>query len=177
MSNNYYDKTVPVFITSLNALLSMLDKVENYCIDNEVDESAFTQFRLYPNMHGFVKQVQIACDSAKNAIYRIANEDLPVFEDAETTLVELKDRVSKTIKLIETFNRSQLDDAEDSKVAMGAGPGSQVEFGSMDVYVNQFAIPNFYFHMTTVYNILRHNGIDLGKQDFIGAIDAQIISV
>ena len=155
-----------VFTRMLKNLSAILDKAEAHADAKKIEHTVFTHDRLYPNMFTLARQVQIASDSAKGAMARLAGADIPKYEDTEQTFGELKARIAKTIAYIETFKPSQIDGTEEKEIVIKAG-GQEMKFKGMQ-FLLDFAYPNFYFHITTTYNILRHRGVDVGKWDFLG---------
>ncbi len=166
MTISMYAASVPVFKRSLAGLAAILDKAHAHCANHNISESALLQARLFPDMFTFAKQVQVACDFAKSGVARLAGVEPPRFEDNEQTLLELKLRVEKTIACIETFTAAQIDGAETRQIAymMGKFP---IDMPGQ-TYLLGFILPNFFFHYTTAYNLLRHNGLPIGKRDFMG---------
>jgi len=166
MSLSLYDSSVPLLVHALKSLSTILDKAEKHCADRKLDEKALTAFRLYPDMFPFTRQVQIACDTAKGCGARLAGVEVPSHEDVETTFAELRTRIAKTIDFLEGLQAEQIDGGEDRQIRIKAGP-RELEFIARD-YLRTWVYPNFYFHLTTAYNILRHNGVELGKRDYLG---------
>lgn len=161
-----YQASAPRFVNILRNLSAILDKAEAHCTAKKIDPSALTTYRFYPDMFPFTRQVQIACDTAKGAVARLAGVDIPKHEDTEQTFAELKARIAKTIDFIESVSAAKVDGSEEKEIVMQMRSGER-RFKGMQ-YLLGHAYPNFYFHVTTAYNILRHNGIDVGKADFIG---------
>lgn len=161
-----YQASAPRFVNILRNLSAILDKAEAHCTAKKIDPSALTTYRFYPDMFPFTRQVQIACDTAKGAVARLAGVDIPRHEDTEQTFAELKARIAKTIDFIESVSAAKVDGSEEKEIVMQMRSGER-RFKGMQ-YLLGHAYPNFYFHVTTAYNILRHNGIDVGKADFIG---------
>lgn len=161
-----YQASAPRFVSILRNLSAILDKAEAHCTAKKIDPSALTTYRFYPDMFPFTRQVQIACDTAKGAVARLAGVDIPRHEDTEQTFAELKARIAKTIDFIESVSAAKVDGSEEKEIVMQMRSGER-RFKGMQ-YLLGHAYPNFYFHVTTAYNILRHNGIDVGKADFIG---------
>jgi hypothetical protein len=161
-----YQASTPRFANILRNLSAILDKAEAHCAAKKIDPAALATYRLYPDMFPFTRQVQIACDSAKGAVARLAGVEIPKHEDTEQTFAELKARIAKTIDFIESVPASKIDGTEDKEIVMQMRSGER-RFKGMQ-YLLGHAYPNFYFHVTTAYNILRHNGVDVGKADFIG---------
>jgi hypothetical protein len=158
---------VPSFIHSLRSLSTILSTAEAHCEKRKIDPDAFLTARLFPDMLNFTRNVLITCDTAKGLAARLSQTDNPSFEDNETTFGELQARITKTIEFMESVPDAAFDGAEDLEVVMKFGPEEHTFIGSN--YLSGFATPNFYFHMTTAYNILRHNGVEIGKRDFLGA--------
>ncbi len=160
---------LPTFEIGLNALLGLLDKAEAYAQAKKIDPAVLLNARLYPDMFAFTRQVQIVTDQAKGGGARLAGMDPPKFEDNETTIAELKARVAKTLAFVKTLDAKAIDGAGDRDVVFPMGPTNKGNMKGAD-YLNHFVLPNFYFHLTTAYDILRHNGVELGKRDYLGAI-------
>ena len=162
-----YQASAPRFANTLKNLSAILDKAKAHAEAKKVDEQVLTSARLFPDMFALARQVQIACDSAKGAVARLAGVEIPKHEDTEKTFDELKARIAKTIAFIDGVKAAQVDGSEDKEIILKL-QGKDVPFKGMQ-YLLGFALPNFYFHATTVYNILRHNGVEIGKRDFIGS--------
>lgn len=163
-----FKASVPVFEIGLNALSALLDKAQAYAEAKSIDPSVLLNARLFPDMFPFTRQVQIACDQAKNGSARLAGIDPPPFEDNEKTIAELKARIAKTLAFLKTIEASKIDGAAQREITIPLGPKKGHMKGAE--YLHHFLLPNFYFHATTAYDILRHCGVEIGKQDFIGAI-------
>ena len=161
-----YQASAPRFVNILNNLAAILDKAQVHCDLKKIDPLVLTSARLFPDMFALSRQVQIACDTAKGAVARLAGVEVPKHEDTEQTVAELKARIAKTIAFIETVKPAQIDGSEDRDVVLKLR-GHDVPFKGMQ-YLLGFALPNFYFHVTAVYAILRHNGVEVGKSDYIG---------
>ena len=161
-----YQASAPRFAAMLRNLSTLLDKAEAHCTAKKIDPSALTTFRLFPDMFPLTRQVQIACDTAKGAVARLAGADIPKHEDTEQTFGDLKARIAKTVDFIESLKAERIDGTEDKEIVLAMRSGER-RFKGMP-YLLGFAYPNFYFHITTAYNILRHNGVELGKIDFLG---------
>jgi hypothetical protein len=132
----------------------------------KLDETALTGFRLYPDMLPMARQVMIVTDTAKGLAARLAGVDIPVYEDTEKTLAELKARIAKTIAYLQTFKPAQIDGTEDKEIVIKRGDKEARYTGQQ--FMLGHAVPNFYFHVTTTYAILRHNGVEIGKKDYLG---------
>jgi hypothetical protein len=161
-----YQASAPRFVNTLKNLSAILDKAQAYADTKKIDPTVLTTYRLYPDMFTMARQVQVACDTAKGAVARLAGVEVPKHEDTERTFAELKARIAKTIEFIDTIKPAQIDGSEDKDITLKLGR-QEVKFKGMQ-YLLGFAHPNFYFHATTAYDILRHNGLDIGKQDYIG---------
>ena len=166
MKISMYQASAPRFGNMLRNLSALLDKAQAHCEAKKIDPLALTQFRLYPDMFTLARQVQIACDTAKGAVARLAGVEIPKHEDTEQTFPELKARIAKTLEFVESVPAAKIDGSEEREVALKLR-GNDVKFSGLQ-YLLGFAYPNFYFHVTTAYVILRHNGVELGKRDFIG---------
>jgi hypothetical protein len=156
-----------MFAQSLRALDRVLQKAEAHCEARRIDPSVLVNDRIAPDMLPFRRQVGMTCDHAKFAAARLAGQDSPRFDDTEQSFAELHERIAKTLAFIESVPESAFEGAEGKTIALKAGP-REYSFPA-PVYLASFAVPNFFFHMTTAYNILRHNGVELGKADFLGA--------
>ena len=166
MTISMYQASAPRFIHTLNALSAILDKAQAHAEMKKIDPLAMTAFRLFPDMLPMTRQVQIATDSAKGCMARLAGVEIPKYEDTEQTFTELKARVAKTVAFVGTFKPAQIDGTEEKDVVLKIG-GNDRTFKGME-YLLGFAYPNFYFHVTTAYNMLRHNGVEIGKKDYLG---------
>jgi uncharacterized protein len=158
---------MPFFLRSLTALSAIIAKADAHCAANKINPAVLFNDRLYPNMLPFAVQVQIACDHVKGAAARLTETENPKFEDNAATFADLQDRIARTIAFVQSVPEAAFEGAENRTVSLKAGP-RELSFPGA-VYLSGYAIPNFYFHMTTAYNILRHNGVELGKTDFLGA--------
>ncbi len=167
MSITLHSASVPVFVRLLDNLLVWLDKAEAHAAAKKFDPSVLLAARLAPDMLPFTKQVQIACDSAKFCIARLAGANAPSFDDSEASIAELRERVAKTIAFMQSVSAAQVDGSEEKDVVIPRRDGSMTMKG--EAYLKHYATPNFYFHVTTAYALLRHNGVELGKMDFLGA--------
>ena len=167
MALSMYQASVPVFIRILSNLKTILEKGMAYADAKKIDGGVLPTLRLYPDMLPLAKQVQIASDSAKG-VARLAGQEPPAFEDNEKTLPELIARVQKTIDYLKTLNAAQIDGSESKDITLKIGP-AELKFTGQN-YLLGFALPNFYFHVTTAYNLLRHNGVEIGKRDYLGPL-------
>jgi uncharacterized protein len=161
--------SIPIFEIGLNALSALLDKAEAHAEAKRIDPTVPLNARLFPDMFAFTRQVQIACDQAKNCSARLAGVDPPRYEDNEKTMAELRTRIAKTVAFVKTLDAKRIDTAADREITFPLGPNNKGHMRAID-YLNHFALPNFYFHLTTAYDILRHCGVEIGKRDFLGAI-------
>ena len=165
MATELYDLTVPVFTRALKALSGLLDKAVEHA--GEAGADALLSNRLADDMHPLVKQVQIACDGPKLCVARLSGVEAPVNEDTETTIPQLKARIAATLEWIASVPREAIDGQEERDVVLKF-PGGEWAFKGQ-AYVVGFALPNFFFHVTTAYGLLRQAGVPLGKRDFLGA--------
>ena len=166
MTISMYQASAPRFVNILKNLSGILDKAQAHAETKKIDPKVLTAYRLFPDMFPMARQVQVACDTAKGACARLAGVEIPKHEDTEQTFAELKERIARTIEFIGTIKPAQIDGTEDKEIVLKLG-GREVTFKGMQ-YLFGHALPNFYFHVTTAYNILRHNGVDIGKRDYIG---------
>jgi hypothetical protein len=166
MSLSMYQASVPVLMHGLTNLKMILDKAEAHAAARQIDPSVLTSSRLYPDMLPLARQVHIATDIAKGCAARLAGVDAPKYDDVEVTFDELSERIDKTIAYLKEFEVAQIDGSEERPITlkMRSGP---IDFTGM-TYLLYFALPNFYFHVTTAYDILRHCGVELGKLDYLG---------
>jgi uncharacterized protein len=169
MSFSMSKASIPIFEIGLNALLAVLDKAAAFAAAKKIEPSVLLQTRLAPDMFPLVRQVQIVSDQAKNGSSRLAGVEAPRFEDNETTIDQLKDRVTRTLAYVKTLDTKQIDGAAAREITFPLGPTNKGHMNGAD-YLNHFVLPNFYFHMTAAYAILRHCGVDIGKRDFLGGI-------
>jgi hypothetical protein len=151
----------------LTALSAVLDKAAEHAQANGIAEAELVEARLAPDMFPLSRQVQIATDHAKGATARLSGRDIPKYEDTERTIDELKARIAKTLDFVSSVEAAEIEGSEDRQVTLTIG-GKPRTFGGQR-YLLHFALPNFYFHVTTAYDILRHKGVPLGKRDFMGA--------
>lgn len=168
MSISMYQASVPRFVHMLGNLSALLDKAQAHVDAKKLDETALTGFRLYPDMLPMARQVMIVTDTAKGCAARLAGVTPPVYEDTEKTLAELKARIAKTVAYLQTFQPAQIDGTEDKEIVIKRGD-KETRYGGQQFMLGH-AVPNFYFHVTTTYAILRHNGVDIGKKDYLGSV-------
>ena len=167
MTLSMHQASAPVFRLSLGNLSAILDKAAAHCEERKIDPAFLLSDRLSPDMLPFTRQVQLAADFAKNAMTRLAGREPPRFEDTEKSFAELKDRIARTLSVVDGVPAGEVDGSEDRVIALQVA-GQERRFRGQD-YLLHFALPNFFFHLTTAYAILRHDGVPLGKRDFIGA--------
>ena len=168
MQVSMYNASVPVFTQMLNSLAQILALAEAHAQARKIDPAVLLSARLYPDMFPLSKQVQIAADNAKGAAARLAGVEPPKYEDDETSFGELIARVRKTIAYVETLTPSQIDGSDERPVTL-VMRSSTLNFTGAQ-YLLHYALPNFYFHLTTAYAILRHCGVEVGKKDFLGKV-------
>ena len=166
MSLTMYQASIPSFLRMLGNLSAILDKAVAHAEAKKIDPSIFVNARLAPDMFPLRRQIQIATDMVKGCAARLAGIDVPSYEDNETTFAELQARITKTKEFLQSVSASQIEGSEDRQIT--------VKFGSRELsflgqgYLFDFVIPNFHFHLTTTYTILRHNGVEIGKKDYTG---------
>ena len=168
--NSIYQFTIPVFIKSLKALDGVLAKAQVYVEEKGLNEAALLEERLAPDMFPFVKQVQVACDNAKGAAARLSGTEIPSHADQEKSLAELRARIAKTLEYLATITEVSFEGAETRQATLPYFPG---KFMSGLDYAREYALPNFFFHVTTAYAILRKHGATIGKADYMGGLPLQ----
>jgi len=161
-----YQASIPVFTRMLNNLSAILDKAEAHAEAKKIDPSVLVNARLAPDMFPLSRQIQIASDSVKGCAARLAGVDVPSFEDTEVTFAELKERIAKTVAFLKTVPADKVDGTEDKDVTLKLRTGDMTFKGQP--YLLNFVLPNLHFHTATAYGILRHNGVELGKMDYLG---------
>ena len=167
-SLSMYQASIPVFRQMLGSLAALLAKAEAHAAEKKIDPSVLLQTRLYPDMFPLVRQVQVVSDTAKSAAGNLAGIEIPRFEDVETTFPELAERIAKTLRHLDGFRPEQINGSEDRDVTLTLG-GNKIIFKGQR-YLLGFAMPNFYFHLSMSYAILRQCGVDVGKRDFLGNV-------
>jgi hypothetical protein len=165
---------LPALEIGLNALSAVLDKAEAHATAKKIDPSVLLNSRLAPDMFALTRQVQIATDLAKNGASRLAGAEPPRYEDTETTIEQLKARLQKTVAHLKSLDTKQIDASADREITFPLGPTRKGQMQGSD-YLNHFLLPNVYFHLTAAYAILRHCGVELGKEDFLGAIPMKMV--
>lgn len=163
-----YDFSIPALTRGLTNMSAILEKAAAYAAAKKIDSTVLAQTRLFPDMHPLSRQVQIACDTAKGAAGRLAGIEVPKHEDTETTLPELKARIAKTLDFLKTVTAAKVS-GDDARAIELKFPNGVWKFTALS-YVNDFVLPNFYFHSSMVYALLRKSGVEIGKGDFLGAI-------
>lgn len=167
MSLTMYQASVPQIKKMLLNLSALLKKGEAFASSKNINESVLVDGRLFPDMFPLSKQVQIACDQAKGGMARLAGLEAPKFDDNEATLAQLQERIAQTVAFLDTIKPEQIDGSEAKEIKFSIKEWNFEFVGQQ--YLLTWVIPNFYFHVTTAYNILRHNGVEIGKPDFLGA--------
>jgi uncharacterized protein len=167
MAISMYSASVPVCLRMLGNLSVFLDKAEAFCTAKKIDPSVLLGARLAPDMLPLSKQIHIACDASKFAVSRIVGIEAPKFDDSETSIAEFKARIAATAAFLKTITPDQINGTEEKEVQVPIR-GTPVTFKA-EAYLKHFAMANMWFHVTTAYNILRHNGVELGKMDFLGS--------
>jgi len=167
MSLSMYDASVPVLTRMLTNLSAILDKAAASAEARKIDPSVLISARLAPDMFALARQVQVASDGAKGGVARLAGVEIPSYEDTESTFPELKARIAKTVAFLNGLDKKKFEGAETRSITMKMRD-AEVTFPGQ-VFLLNFVLPNFYFHVTTAYAILRQNGVDIGKRDFLGA--------
>ena len=173
MALSVYQSSVGVYQVALPAFSAVLTKAAEHAVQAKFDASVYMTLRLRPNMLPFARQVQIFCDNAKNATGRLTGVEAPRFEDNETTLDELKARIDNTLAFLATLDKNALEAGAAREIVFPLGPAKARMQG--DNYLLHFALPNFYFHLTTAYDLLREAGVDLGKRDFLGNVPGLVL--
>jgi hypothetical protein len=166
MPVSMYSLSIPPLRRSLTNLSVILDKAVAYAQERKIDPAALLDTRLYPDMLTFTRQIQLASDFAKSTAARLAGEAPPKFDDVEVGFEQLKERIARTIAYLDTFKPGQFDGSEERAIELKTATRT-LRFSGLE-FLAQYAVPNFYFHVTTAYDILRHNGVPLGKRDFLG---------
>jgi hypothetical protein len=164
---SFYDATIPAFLQILGSLTGLLGKAEAHCQTKNIQPEVLLGARLYPDMLPFSKQMQLACDFAAKGCARLTHSEVPSTPDTEKTFDELRQRLAKTIDYVKSFKPAQFDGADSKDVTFPAGPSNSMTLKGQQ-FASGFAFPNFYFHAATAHGILRHNGVEIGKRDFLG---------
>jgi uncharacterized protein len=164
---SFYDASVPAFLQILGSLSGILAKAEAHCAAKNIKPDVLISARLYPDMLPLSKQIQLACDFSAKACARLAHTDVPSTPDTETTFGELRQRLANTIDYVKKFTPAQLEGGDRKEVTFPIGPDKTLTLKGQE-FLSRFAFPNFYFHAATAHGILRHNGVEIGKRDFLG---------
>ena len=167
MSLTMHSASAPVFSRILGNMLAWLDKAEAHAKARKFDPNNYLGLRLAPDMLPFARQIQIASDAAKGCMSRLAGAEIPKWEDNEVTLEDLRARIRKTLAHVQSFAPAQIDGSDDRAIAVPMRNGEALQFTG-ETFLKHFALPNFFFHATTAYSLLRHSGVELGKADFLG---------
>ncbi|HET8941902.1 MAG TPA: DUF1993 domain-containing protein [Rudaea sp.] len=167
MQITMYDTLIPTANRMLGSLSAILDKAAAFAEQKKIEPEVLLNARLAPDMFGLTKQVQIACDLAVRGAMRLSAGEIPTFEDNETSFAQLKARIANALTVVNSANAAQFNGSEDRDVTLKMRSG-EMHFKGLD-FLRDFVLPNLYFHITTAYAILRHNGVELGKKDFLGA--------
>jgi hypothetical protein len=169
MPESMSQASLPTFEITLNALSGVLDKAEAFVAAKKADAATLLHAKLAPDMFDFTRQVQVATDQARRGAARLAGTEAPKVEDNETTLAQLKERIAKTVAYIKTLDKKAIDASAEKEIVFPLGPEKKGHMKGDD-YLNHFVLPNFYFHCTAAYTILRHLGVEIGKRDFLGNV-------
>ena len=167
MAISMHSASAPVFIKMLGSMLNWLDKAEAHAAARKFDAANYLGLRLAPDMLNFTRQIQVACDFAKGTMARLAGLEVPKWEDNEATMAELRARIQKTIDYVKTIPASQVDGSEDREIKIPMRSGDALKYKG-EAYLKEAALPNFFFHATPAYALLRHAGVDVGKGDYLG---------
>jgi hypothetical protein len=167
MSISMHAASVPVFTQMLGSLSGLLHKAESHAEQRKIDADALLQARLFPDMFPLRRQVQIACDFARGVSARLAGVEVPSFPDTEKTFAELQALIEKTLSFIGGLSPSQFDKSESREIVTRPGTPKEKRFNGQ-AYLLSYGLPQFFFHVTTAYALLRHNGVELGKGDYMG---------
>ena len=168
MTISMHAASVPVFRQMLGSLAALLDKAESHAEARKIAPDVLLQTRLFPDMFPLVRQVQIACDFAKGVTARLAGAEVPAYDDTEQSFEQLRTRIDRTIAFIDSFDAVAFDGSETREIVTRPGTPKERRFNGQD-YLLGYGLPQFFFHVTTAYALLRHNGVDVGKRDYMGA--------
>lgn len=174
MSLTMQNACTPALTRTLNAMLSWLEKAEEYAQTKGFEPDNYVGLRMAPDMFAFARQIQIASDAAKGAVARLTGTEPPSWPDDEDTLAALRGRIQKTIDYVDSIPAASFEGAETREIVMPAGPDVKVKLAGQE-FLTAFALPNFYFHASMTYAILRQAGVDLGKRDFLGAVEMEVV--
>ncbi len=168
MTHPLYAASVPVFKKMLGALDAILARTEQHVADKKLEPDAFLQARLFPDMFPLTRQVQIACDFAKSVPARLAGVEVPSYEDTERSFAELRARIAKTLAFADSIDVAKFAGTEQREIVLRAGTPRERKFAGGETYLLHYGLPQFFFHLTTSYALLRHNGVEIGKADYMG---------
>ena len=168
MNISLYSASIPVFTQMLKSMSSILTKAETYATEKKIEPNTLLQARLYPDMFPLIRQVQIATEFARGVSARLAGVDVPAADNNEQTFAELQAHIAKSLAFLDGFNATQIDGKEGSAIVLRPGTPKERKFTGHD-YLVHYGLPQFFFHVTTAYAILRHGGLEIGKKDFMGA--------
>ena len=168
MSLSMYQASIPAYTQMLKSLSAVLKKAEAHCEAKKIDPSFFVNARLYPDMAPLSRQIQIATDQVKGGLSRLSGGEPPKWDDTETTFADLQARLQKAIDFAASFKPEQIDGSETRDIVLKIG-GQDMPFKGQQFLIH-FSLPNFYFHIVTAYDILRHNGVEIGKRDYLGSL-------
>jgi uncharacterized protein len=168
MKISLYSASVPVFKQMLNALAAVLAKADKHAVDKKIAADVLPQARLYPDMFPLIRQVQIATEFARGSAARLAGVEVPVVANEEQSLADLQAHIADAIAFLDGLKAAQIDGQEEREIVLRPGTPKERKFNGHD-YLVHYSLPQFFFHVTTAYAILRHNGVDVGKKDYMGA--------
>ncbi|MES2024393.1 MAG: DUF1993 domain-containing protein [Pseudomonadota bacterium] len=168
MTISLYAASVPVFKQMLNSVSDILKKTEEYATAKSISPDAYLQARLFPDMFPLIRQVQVACDFSRGISSRLAGVEVPKFDDSEKSFADLQVLITKTLAVLDALTPAQIDGQEEREIVLRPGTPKEKKFNGQ-AYLLTFGLPQFFFHITTTYAILRHNGIEIGKRDYMGA--------
>src|SRR3569623_605000 len=164
---SFYDATVPAYLQMLNSLIGMLNKAEAHCAARKIEPGVLLVSRMFPDMLPLSKQIQLVSDFAAKGCARLTHSEVPSMPDTETSFAELKQRLAKTIDYVKSYKPEQFEGADTKDVTFPVGPDKTTTLKGQQ-FLSAFSLPNFYFHAATAHGILRHNGVEIGKRDFMG---------
>ncbi|HXI09052.1 MAG: DUF1993 domain-containing protein [Bradyrhizobium sp.] len=164
---SFYEATVPAYLQILGSLTGLLDKAEAYCKAKNIQPDVILSARLYPDMLNFTRQIQMACDFAAKGCARLTGSEVPTTADTEKSFDDLRQRIAKTVDYVKAYKPEQFEGAASRDVTFPIGPNNQITLKGQQ-FLSGFSFPNFYFHAATAHGILRHNGVEIGKRDFLG---------
>lgn len=168
MTISMHAASVPVFKQMLGSLAAILEKADGHASERKIDPAVLLQARLFPDMLPLVRQVQIACDFAKGVTARLADAEVPVYDDNEQSIDQLRALLERTIAFVDSFDAARIDGSETREIVTRPGTAKERRFNGQD-YLLTYGLPQFFFHVTTAYALLRHNGLEIGKRDYMGA--------